>query len=304
MAAIRRQNTKMRRVTLGLGAAGALLILLAGSPTRASAVTCDQSFAGAGPSVWEFDETDGEMIDATLFTELGFDVVRDDAFDDYGVARIDGIEYQNPDDAGCRVPQGRHEILFPADVVNDIRVKPQLYVSGRKPFARQFVSLRNPTAGPLTVDFSWDGDLGSDSGTSVAATSSGDAAMNEADRWATTCEDFDEDGCVDVAGEVDHDPELAHNWEGKGDKKHSADLVADSEVEDANFEIHFDDVTIGAGKTVSFLQVVSLTPTIRAANNVVRAVDRNPARYGVFAKLAEGELRTVQNWKKPRRRGG
>jgi hypothetical protein len=74
-------------------------------------------------------------------------------------------------------------------------------------------------------------------------------------------------------------------------------------VDDAgDFDVEFSDVTIGAGKTVTFLQIVRLATTIRGANKAARAIDKNPKKAGVFAELSKKELKRLQNWKKPRLR--
>lgn len=274
----------------------AVLALLAGGASQAQAAECDRDIAGGGPiSLWEVADADGEFEDATLYTFVGSDVERDDAFDDYGEVNIDGSDYQNPDTAGCSFPSKR-EALYPADELGGLFVRPQLFVDKKKPWGRHYVSLRNPTNAPITVDFEWDGDLGSDSGAANARTSSGDAVVNGADRWATTCEDGDTDGCANVADEADRDPELAHNWEGKGRKKHSADTVVDPEDTSGDFDVEFDDVRVGAGKTIAFMQIVSLTPTIKAANKIAPKIDRNPAKYGVFRALSKKERKRLQNW--------
>jgi hypothetical protein len=291
----------MIRRAFTLAGAAALVALLGGGATTATAAPCDGGFFGGGPlSAWELDN-DGEFNDADLFPSVGADPFREDAFDDYSEVEINGDDYDNPNTDGCRYPRNNREVVFPTDVVNGIAVRPQLYVSGRAALGRLFVSLRNTTAGPLTVEFAWDGNLGAGDPV-VGATSSGDQSMNQDDRWGTSCDDEDLDGCSNVAGETERDPELSFNWEGKGSKKHSADIVEDPELTDDDVRFQFDDVTIGAGKTVTFLNVTTLAPKIRAANKAARAIDRNPKEAGVFAKLSKKELKRLQNWKKPKRR--
>jgi hypothetical protein len=164
--------------------------------------------------------------------------------------------------------------------------------------ARQFVSLRNPSGSPVTIDFSWSGDLGSDEITAVGTSTSGDISMNQGDRWGTSCEDDEGDGCGNISGDddVSRDPELAHNWEGKGVGAGSADLVFDPELNDGEVFFGFATTSIGAGKTVTFMQLVSLAPTIRSANRAAKAIDRNPARAGAFDRLSKRERRRLVNW--------
>jgi hypothetical protein len=106
-----------------------------------------------------------------------------------------------------------------------LEVTPTLYLGRTKPFGRQLVFVKNTSTAPVTIDFLFDGDLGSDSDTNVDRSSSGDQTVDGADIWATSCEDVDADGCLDTKGEKFRDPELAHNWERKGKKPKSADQV-------------------------------------------------------------------------------
>jgi hypothetical protein len=286
-----------------VGGAGVVaLALFAGGAAEASASDCGRDALGGGSpfSVWDFD-ADAEFDDATLFSSTGSDLEREDAFDGYGVVQVGGDPYVNPNTSGCVRAQRGRDVTFPADTIPvpitaQVVAKPQLYVSNRRSFGRQFVSLRNPGDSPITIDFAWDGDLGSNGSTVVGPTSSGDSSMNQGDRWGTTCEDDDGDGCANVAGEGDRDPEIAHNWEGKGAKGNGADLVFDPELTEADLFFEFQNVTIGAGETVTFMQVVSIATTIKAAGKAARAIDKNPQRYGVFAGLSKQERKRLQNW--------
>ena len=280
---------------VGVAAIGVLVALFSAAP--ASAADCNGGLRGGGPSAWQADGTDGELDEGVLFTDVGLDALRDDAVDGYGLPQVDGSDYENTSAAGCNYTRDGREILFPARTVSGVSVKPQLFVSKRKPTARQFVSLRNPSGSPVTIDFSWEGDLGSDSGTAVGTSTSGDISMNQGDRWGTSCEDDEADGCGNIDGDdVDRDPELAHNWEGRGVGAGSADLVFDPELNDGEVFFEFQDVTIGAGKTKTFMQLVSLAPSIRKASRAAKAIDRNPARAGAFDRLSKQERRRLVNW--------
>jgi hypothetical protein len=290
----------MSRAFLAIAGAVFAVVLLAVGAAPASAAPCERGLLGAGPSAWEADEDDGEFDNALLFARGGPFALRDDAFDGYGQVEIDGNPYENPNEGGCRYSKRKDEVTFPAtQVINGISVKPQLYVSKRKPLGRQLVSLRNLTDSPLTIEFAWDGEVGAFT-PGIGATSNGNATMDAADRWATSCDDDDDDGCANTAGEAGRGPDLAHNWEGKGGK-HSADTVLDLDDGD-ELRFQFDDVKIGAGKTVTFMQIVSLARSVKSANKAARAIDKNPKRAGAFAKLSKREVQRLQNWKKPRRR--
>jgi hypothetical protein len=267
--------------------------VMALAPASASAALCGQAFDGAGASHWYANGGGGEFDDVeALFGSLA--IARGDAFDGYGVAEIDGNAYDNPDpnDAGC-TRKGR-TLKFPGDgPVADIRVRPELYVSGKRPLGRQLVSIRNTGNSPVTFDFGWDGDLGSDSDTNVANTSSGDALVAANDRWATSCDDTDADGCGNVAGEAFRDLEVASNWERKGQKKESADVVVLADG-DSNFDVTFEDITLQPGKTKVFMEIVHVAKTIKSANRAARKTEGGPGF--AFAGLKQKTINRIQNW--------
>jgi hypothetical protein len=252
---------------------------------------------GGNGSSWDSEEASGDFYDgAILPIGPGVDYagtdIRQDAFDDYGIATIDGNAYSNPDDVGC-TRDGRTN-RFPADEpVAGISVRPELYVSKNKPLGRQLVTVTNTGDTQATFDLSFDGDLGSDSSTKVAKSSSGNSTVNAADVWATSCEEDGEDeGCA-TADTVSRDPELAHNWERKGKKEDSADDVQLVE-DDGDFDVVFEDVKLGSGKRKSFMLIVQMARNIGTANKLVKRVEDGP-KY-VFAGLSKKERKRVQNW--------
>jgi hypothetical protein len=257
---------------------------------------CDFGLRGGDESGWEPDDDDGEFEDAFLVAKGDEDANRDDAFDGYGVAEIDGEEYDNPDpeDKGCELADGKDTLRFPADeVAPNIKVRPQLYVGDNRALGRQYVKIKNTGDAPVTVDFGWDGDLGSDSDTEVDRTSSGDDVVDPSDRWATSCEDPDNDGCENVASETNRDPELAHNWERDGGDRDSAETI-DLQDGSSSFDVAFEDVRIGAGQSAAYMEIVSLRRGIFKAREAAREAGAAPSY--VFAGLSDGERSRLRNW--------
>jgi hypothetical protein len=103
-----------------------------------------------------------------------------------------------------------------------------------------------------------------------------------------TCEDAGGDGCVKQEDEF-RDLELAHNWARPGKKPESADLVS---IDSDASSVSFDDVTIRPGKTVAFMQVVTLAPNIGSARK--DKVSKGPKE--IFKGLTKAERRALVNW--------
>jgi hypothetical protein len=270
------------------GALAALALL----PSIASAEPCAGGLAGGAKSGWGIDAAEGTFDDAALpDPSEPFDGLRIDAFDDYARATVDGTGYVTPDGNACKRSLGGQQITFPSSDIGDIRVTPSLYVDRRKAFGREVVTLGNTSTSAATVDFVFDGELGSDADTKIFRTSSGDKVVSGADAWSVSCEDGADDGCAKSDRE---DPELANNWERRGSKGESADAVVldDTDV----FDVRFNNVKIPAGKRISFMIVATLARNAKAALDAAKRVNGDPRGYGLFRGMSRGEQRRVVNW--------
>jgi hypothetical protein len=70
-----------------------------------------------------------------------------------------------------------------------LNVSGQLYFSATKAVVRSILFLQNPTGAPITVNVVNDNNLGSDSSTSIRATSSGDSPFTyPTDHWWVSCQ--------------------------------------------------------------------------------------------------------------------
>jgi len=283
------------RATITIGVLAFIAATLV-SPSGAGAASCSATLLG-GPSAWTTLNSSGEFGGAVLLTEdpnANF-VVRDNGVDSYARANLDGIGFSTIDFDACSRQDGGQELVFPRQTMTlaagQVRVRPKLYVHPRRPFARLFTTLTNSTDEQVTFTFSFTANSGADNNTVIGTSSNGDATANEADRWATSCEDVSANGCSEVVGESQRDPELAHNWEGQGGN-HSADRV---EI-DGDPEFEFDGIRLAPGKTKAFMQVITLAPTILAANKAAVKVDTRPNKAGVFTGLSKKERQRLQNW--------
>jgi hypothetical protein len=278
-----------------------LALAAAPSPARAfeCAVTIDHSenepgaITGAG-SLWESDGTNGEFEEALLL-DRSVGVSRYDALDGYGRGFVGGLGYENPDFNGCKRINDGQGLAFPTDVLGNIEVTPTIYADPRKPFGRQLVSFKNTSGTPTVADLKFDGDLGSDSNTKVAASSAGAVAVTPRDSWATSCEDGDDDGCANVKGELIRDPELAHNWQRRGSAEEKADVIVLANGA-SGFDVTFEDVEIEPGRTVSLMEVVSIHRRIGSANDTAAKIVKDPAGFGVFRGLSKTQRKRILNW--------
>jgi hypothetical protein len=280
-------------ILVGLVLGGALAL----SATPASAVTLDCNkvlLGGAGPSRWTPGD-DAGFSEAALF-DPRLEALRTDAFDDgYDRPELGGVEYANPSGADC-FKAGAHTLRYPAVTMGAIRLTPYSYVDPKRSFGRVLTTLTNTGGAPATVDFGLKGDnLGSDTDTLVGRTASGDANATVGDSWATTCEDLKDNGCRNVTGERVRDPEIAHNWERQGAKREKADVVTFTNGSD-DTEVVFQGVTIPAGKTVAFMEILTLSPTIKEANSAANLTGRKPGKAGAFRELSTTRRNQLLNW--------
>ena len=291
----------LRRSRFLLALPHVVLGALALQPSAAQAVDCgydytsgEAIFAGAGPSIWETTADEAEFEDGLIVQGA---LARQDAFDDYGRATINGTGYTNPDTNGCNRGDSNRTLAYPTDegLITDVDVTPQLYVSGKHPFGRVYVAIKNTDTSPVTLDFKFDGDLGADSDAVEDRSSAGGNGMTAGDRWVTTCEDGDDDGCSNTKNERVRDPEIAHNWEGK-DGSESVDDVGAPEAQGGDLDVTFENVSIPAGKTIAFMQVATLATKIKGARKAADAIDKNPQGYGVFDGLSDKEKSRIKNW--------
>lgn len=281
------------RRSLFLSILGLTLLVFAWGPAVSGAVVCSAGLRGGGPSGWE-PIASGQFDDAHLFDFSGLDVARTDAFDGYGQPLVNGVGYAGPG-GGCTRNEAHTKLVFPKQTIGGIEVRPMVLTDRNTRIGRQFVSLKNPGGVSVTFNFTFNGDLGSDDVTNVALTSNGNSTVEGADRWATSCEDAEVDGCGNVGGDdVDRDPELAHNWEGK-DAPDGGDSIELNDG-DGEFDVDFLGVTIKPGKTKAFMEVVSLSTTLHAANDAAKRIDRNPDRARIFQGLSDKQRNRLRNW--------
>src|SRR5947207_959782 len=172
-------------------------------------------------------------------------------------------------------------------------------------FARFLDVLHNPTGAPITVSLDLgggrndNGNLGSDSGTTVNDSSSGDgntttgdvSAMTTADNWATTW-----DTITDTDGNPSGDPTLAHNWQTNlsSSRVDRADVVGTNGGSSDELVWQYDNLTVQPGQTLIYMTTEAMRADNVQTHNVAGALGQEPPE--LFAGMSLTELGQLQNW--------
>jgi hypothetical protein len=222
---------------------------------------------------------------------------RSDAYDGFGYLYLSGddgatyTQWINPDPLGCAYEDDGREVVFPADTaaVPGLEIRRKVFVPATGlPFARWIDSLTNTSAAAVTVRLRWGGNLGSDGGTGVTGSSSGDFEIDAADRWAGTS--------------GGSDPDLAHAWDtafpGAVDV---ADLVGQFDVSDpaasldvGNVVAEYRDVVVQPGETIAYMHAEAMRLTNSAALAAAETLSLEPDELDAGISAAEGAQ--IRNW--------
>jgi hypothetical protein len=142
-----------------------------------------------------------------------------DAFDGYNALQVSvdggGATSYNNLGAATADCNGR-QIVMPAQSVGGLSVVRKVYVPSNDGFARWANIVSNPTGAPHTVTLTMVSDLGSDAGTLIGTTSSGDAVADVSDNWVTSYEAF--------AAGSSRTPRLAHVLQSPGSGVHLSSI--------------------------------------------------------------------------------
>lgn len=180
---------RRRRAAIAL----VIAVLLAPSVALATVLTGSLGFR------WDVDDAvggHGEIANGTS-----------DAYDACYVLAVASTQYTLPIGGTPSLSAaGRQVDLPPVALGTDgLTAERHVYVTPTGDWARFIEVIANPTASSISASVAISGNLGSDSATTLVATSSGDAVLTTADTWFTTDD-------TDLAG----DPSLAHVLRGAG----------------------------------------------------------------------------------------
>jgi len=118
-----------------------------------------------------------------------------------------------------------------------LNVQGQLYFPSSKTVVRSILYMQNPTGAPITVTVDNDNNLGSDEGTTIHQTSSGDATFDATDNWFVSS-----DNLVPI-----HDPILTYAIQGQDGSVRGTNIDGFGNGSN-NFNERFT-VTVPAGET-------------------------------------------------------
>lgn len=265
------------------------LVTLAASlvlPARfvvAAAVTLPVTVSGRNSQWVEIGPSSSNDLwvvdDATLYVPS-----RDDAYDGFWALFVNG-NYFAPGSAGDLTATAWGNVVTSATATMEgLSVTEQVAVFCFSPTVRVLVTLTNPGTSPIMATVSMSGNFGSDDGTTVEATSSGDTTFDTQDRWLIT------DGDPD-------DPINTTVWFGPGSPAEtpSAAVVGTPGIDEVSADF---EVTVPAGATRYLMFFSQLSDTVGAAEAGTGDFDSGSAlgAAGFLSGLSAGELAATLNW--------
>lgn len=303
------------RLTLlatAVAVAGALAL-----PGSASAFLCSVTLTDSAGFKWTLDDF-GQAVSGG----------KSGSADPYGNAILPGFpsltatvagdagsgstaNYSAPNDNSCTLTTGNEEVLFPEVALGSatpgLAVSRRVYVPGSgRAFARWIDTLHNTSNAAHAYDVVLIGGLGSDCGTEVGDSSTGDDDLTRVDRWFTTYDPFANDNaCPTVLfGNADPDDStglpLAHNVDGPG----APDRV-DDYPEHAGFtlrggfpQVEYHDIALAPGQSVSYMHFETQSTTsatnTSAAKSAAIGIDGEPPE--LFFGMSSADRARVRNW--------
>jgi hypothetical protein len=279
----------------------ALVVVLCGSllwAGPAAADSCALNLVDSGEFEWDL-QSDGAIGDGR-YVPTG----RDDAYDTFGelYVSIDGgasyAEYANPDALGCAYEDGGREVAFPADssTVAGLEIRRKVFVPATGlAFARWIDSLTNTGGAAVILRLRWGGDLGSDGNTRPSTTSSGDLAVDSADRWVATSDA--DDPTLENA-----DPDIAHHWgttlPGAADAADAAGPFSPADpaasLSEGTLSAEYRDVVVPPGGTVAYMHAEAMRLSEAAAVATAQELGLEPD--DLDAGISVEESAQIRNW--------
>jgi Bacterial TSP3 repeat/Thrombospondin type 3 repeat len=261
-----------RGLLSSLAVAGAVAV----APGAALAAECSRYLVRADGPAWRTADG-GEFLDAG-----------GDAYDGYGrlfvTVGAETTRYTPTDFLACTYEDGDREIAYPTEASSGgLRAARKVFVpdTGLQ-FGRFLDIVSNPTAAPITARLEFEGNYGTDSGTVVVATSSGDTVVGVGDAWAVVDEsDFEQ-------------AKVASLWDSTlvADK---ADAFPDGPSPgDDDASVIYNDVTIGPGQTVIYMHVEHVTDSRAGAQQFAEAYGAGSEQF--YAGMSASERSQLRNW--------
>jgi len=242
-------------------------ILLISGLAQATDLINDDGFT------YDITDSTGELSDGSHSGGL------DDACDGCWGLEIDGSGFNgglNTTDLDGR------ELVHNVLVQSGLNVHRRTYVPQSQNFVRYLNILENPTGADIIVTVGMDTNLGSDSSTTVIASSSGDTTVDETDSWASTNGDA-------------ADPRMAHVWDGPGGAD-SVDAITNVPgTGNGNIDWEWQNVTVPANSTVIYMALGSMQLDNPAATNSAQRLF-GMGYAAIFDGLDAATIDQIQNW--------
>ncbi len=224
--------------------------------------------------IYDIRENEGELGDGSWNNDT-----LDDACDGCWELRIDGSRYDPP--GSFTLDGSGREVTFPVQSMSGLDVVRRVYVPQEANFVRYLNVLTNPTGADITVSVEYDTNLGSDSNTTIVATTSGDIIADLADSWAVTNGDS-------------RDPIVSHIWDGLG-AMDTVDVLFLSAPGDDDVDWTWDSVTVAPGETKIYMTVGIMSSTSENAVVEVNAAYNQQLPQLTF-NMTDDDLNMLQNW--------
>jgi len=162
-----------------------------------------------------------------------------------------------------------------------LNINNQIWVSPTLPVARALFTIANTSTTSQTFDFGMFTDLGSNGGTQVVSTSSGDTTISAQDRWSIT-DDF---------SLISGDPTVSTIVAGPGLLPNNFVLGGDNLVATYN-------LTLAPGASSNLLFYYAINPTATDAQSGISVFDSidSMRSSGLFTGLSDAELASIDNY--------
>jgi hypothetical protein len=184
-----------------------------------------------------------------------------------------------------------NSVVGPNVTLAGLNTHVELFFSGTQNVVRSIFYLQNPTGAPIAATVDNDNNLGSDSGTTILATSSGDATYDPTDNWTISCQ---QPGiCNNVGGA--QDPIITMAFQGPGATRATTVHAPANGSDTPNFRWA---VTVPAGETRALMMFVQLSDTPADAEAQAPLFNSNDTLIGTdyLTGLSSQQLSEIVNW--------
>jgi hypothetical protein len=297
---------KRKRFMLGwgrraLGAGAMALSMVVALPALAAPVADvdGASLTGGGPgtgSIWELSNGASYKDQCVIRGANSFSPVyegaldgRDDAFDGGMGLDIGHRPFIDSDNKGTQTSV--HNITVGPEAIRGLKVtEKEVAFTGKYAIVRVLAQFKNPSSAPISRLVTYDSAMGSDSATTVRASSDGDYGFSKRDRWVVTSDAADSSSSDVITAQVlggpgkprvkIHDVPFSPYDDPPGDGEHCVT---------AEFNL-----TVPAHATRALLFFTQLGLTV--SDSVSGAMRFNKNRSSFFTGLTSAEKKAVLNW--------